>query len=265
MQAVLGCGSGRGLVNSVFLRLGYFSGGLLGLLLFVNSFTAAAGETAPAMIDIPFAAAGSKVLDAGWNELHFPRISKATEYRLVADGSEAVLTAHSQQAASALLHAVDIDPVAFPRLQWRWRAQQLPAGGDISRRQGDDYAARIYITFAEDPAELSWTERLAYEAAGLLYGAYPPLRAINYVWATQAPVGTMTASVFQPRAMMFVIDSGSQYLGQWRQTERNIVADYRAAFGRLPPHISAVVVMSDSDNTASTASADFSRIRFLPR
>ncbi len=238
---------------------------LAGLLSLLGSWPVIAGEATPVVIDIPFAPPGAQQLDSGWSEVRFPRIPQATVYRLGQEAGETILSAQSQQAASALLYAVDIDPQAFPRLQWRWRARQLPDGGDIRRRQGDDYAARIYVTFAEDPGELSWTERLAYEAAGLFYGAYPPLRAINYVWATQAPVGTMRANAYQPRAMMFVVDSGPGHLGQWRLAERDIVADYRAAFGRLPPRINGVAVMSDSDDTASRVSADFAGIRFLAR
>lgn len=36
---------------------------------------------------------------------------------------------------------------------------------------------------------------------------------------------------------------------------RNIVDDYRRAFGEDPPHVGAIAIMTDTDNTGETATA----------
>ena len=44
-------------------------------------------------------------------------------------------------------------------------------------------------------------------------------------------------------------------MGQWVTAERDIVADYRRAFGTEPPPIVGIAIMSDSDNTGESARA----------
>jgi hypothetical protein len=69
---------------------------------------------------------------------------------------------------------VTLDPQPWPILQWRWKADRLVAKADPARREGDDYPARIYVSFAYDPQRVSWLERAWYAAAKLFYGEYPP-------------------------------------------------------------------------------------------
>lgn len=49
--------------------------------------------------------------------------------------------------------------------------------------------------------------------------------------------------------MMIAVNSGEEELGQWVTIERDIVADYREAFGDNPPPLVGVAIMSDADNT----------------
>jgi hypothetical protein len=72
----------------------------------------------------------------------------------------------------------------------------------------------------------------------LLYGEYLPLAAINYIWESKAPVGTMVPNPYTDRVMMFVVESGSAKLNQWVDEERNVYEDYKKAFGEEPPMIS---------------------------
>ncbi len=203
-------------------------------------------------------------LAPGWRPVEFPRVSERTVYRL-AGGAEKGrwIEARSERAASALYHRLDLDPRRWPRLRWRWRVRRLPDGADIRLRSGDDYAARVYLTFAEDPSGLGWIERLQYESARLLYGEYPPLRAINYVWASRAPVGTRVPNAYTERAMMFVVDSGDARIGRWTVHERDLLDDYRRAFAAEPPRITGIAIMTDSDDTASSAAADYADLMFL--
>ena len=55
--------------------------------------------------------------------------------------------------------------------------------------------------------------------------------------------------------MMIAVTSGDEEAGQWVTVERDIVADYKAAFGEAPPEIMGIGIMSDSDNTGESATA----------
>jgi hypothetical protein len=50
--------------------------------------------------------------------------------------------------------------------------------------------------------------------------------------------------------------------GDGPPAERNIVEDYRKAFGEEPPMISGVAIMTDTDNTGESVTAYYGDIRF---
>src|SRR5712692_3944362 len=52
--------------------------------------------------------------------------------------------------------------------------------------------------------------------------------------------------------------------GEWREFRRNVLEDYRLAFGQEPWDIVAVGVMTDASNTREKASAQYGDISFRP-
>lgn len=198
-----------------------------------------------------------------WKPLTFRKIDRYTEYKLVEDAGVVVLQASSDAAASGLMHEIAIDPARYPIVEWRWKVANVLDRGDAARKAGDDYPARLYITFAYDAAEVGLLERAKYRAAKLFYGATPPAAAVNYLWASKAAVGAQLANAYTARVQMFVLRNGADGVGEWRSESRNIYDDYRAAFGdSMPPMISGVAVMTDTDNTGESARAWFGDIVF---
>jgi hypothetical protein len=161
-----------------------------------------------------------------------------------------------------LIRKIKIDPKEYPIVQWRWKVSNLLQKGDVTRKEGDDYPARIYIAFEYDPKKLEFFEKTKYQAARLLYGEYPPLGAINYIWESRAPKGTVVPNPFTDRVKMIVVESGGSMLNQWVSEERNIFEDYKKAFGDEPPAISGVAIMTDADNTGESAIAYYGDIVF---
>ena len=141
--------------------------------------------------------------------------------------------------------------------------ENLLAKGDVHRKEGDDYPARIYIAFEYDANRLSFLERAEDEAIKLLYGQYPPLGAINYIWESKAPLGTGPfPNSFTNRIKMIIVGSGAEKLNQWVSEERNVYEDYLKAFGEEPLMISGVAIMTDTDNTGESAIAYYGDIQF---
>jgi len=197
-----------------------------------------------------------------WQPLTFNRIERHTEYSLVEEQGTVVVKAVSEQSASGLTRALSIDPAIYPVIQWRWKVNNVLDGGDVTRKDGDDYPARIYISFAFDPERAGYLERLQYEAARLVFGPDVPYRAISYIWGSNSPVGTVVENPHTGRAMMFVVESGSEKLQQWVSESRNVYADYKTAFGEEPAMISGVAIMTDTDNTRESAVAWYGDIVF---
>jgi hypothetical protein len=198
-----------------------------------------------------------------WQPLTFKNIDKLTGYSLHKDNGQTVIRAESNASASGLIRKIAIDPLKYPWITWRWKISNVFEKGDVSQKKGDDYPARIYITFEYNPDKLSFFEKTKYKAARLLYGEYPPHAAINYIWESKAPRETMVPNPYTDRVKMIVVESGDEYAGVWREEQRNIYEDYKKAFGEEPPMISGVAIMTDSDNTGESAVAYYGDILFL--
>jgi hypothetical protein len=202
------------------------------------------------------------LLPSGWKSLTFKKIKKHTIYTLVLDNDMVVIKAVAEASASGLTREIKINPKEYPFVQWRWKASNILKKGDVNKKEGDDYPARIYITFEYDPSKLSFFEKMKYETVRLFYGQYPPLSAINYIWESKAPVGTIVPNPYTDRVKMIVVESGEAKLNQWVNEEKNIYEDYQKAFGEEPPIISGIAIMTDTDNTAESATTYYGDIVF---
>ncbi len=197
----------------------------------------------------------SGTMPEGWKPLVFKDIDTPSQYRhLVVDGL-GIIEARSENGASGLTRELNIDPNQFSVITWQWKVSGVLQKGDVSKKSGDDYPARIYITFAYDPDKVGFWEKVKFNAIKLIYGEYPPINAINYIWANKAKVGLMVPNPYTDRVKMFVVESGPGRAGQWIDEKRNIVDDYRLAFNEDPPEISGIAIMTDTDNTGETVTA----------
>jgi hypothetical protein len=203
---------------------------------------------------------GTNHLPEGWRPLTFPKISRHTEYRLVREGERPLIRAESRQSASGAYLPLDLDPKIYSVLSWCWKVDRVLSKGDETTKAGDDYAARIYVTFKFDPAHATFWEKTKYKTIKLLYGEYPPKGAINYVWAGRSPVGKSFPNPYTDRARMIVVESGEEKGGEWACERRNLYEDYKSSFGEPPPALSGVAVMTDTDDTGEEAGADYSDI-----
>ena len=200
-------------------------------------------------------------LPNGWKPLTFKKIPKQTEYVLVKEGEQVVVKAISEASASGLTKEVAINPKDYPIVRWRWKVEGLLQHSDVSRKDGDDYPARLYITFAYDPDQVSFGRKLKYKAGRALFGDIP-IGALNYIWETKTPVGTIIENAYTDFAQMIVVESGLSRVGMWVEEERNIYEDYKKAFGEEPALINGVAIMSDTDNTKERAVAFYGDIEF---
>lgn len=234
----------------------------LGLLSLTHS-TAVIAESPDQIIvgNFSLATAGGP-FPQGWKPLIFEKITEHTQYDLVKDEQQVVVKAISRQSSSGLTREITIDPKKYPVIEWRWKVENILQKGDVAQKSGDDYPARLYITFQYDSSQVGFFEKAKFETIRLIYGQYPPIGAINYIWESKSPIGTMVPNPFTDRVYMFVTQSGSAKLNQWVTEERNIYEDYKNAFGEDPPNISGIAIMTDTDNTKETAVAYFGDIVF---
>ncbi len=200
---------------------------------------------------------------------------RQTEFALVRDAGRTALRARANASTAGLIRRLRLDPNAYPMLQWDWKVSNLPERGDIATRAGDDFAARLYVTFDVPLEQFNPLQRVFLALARSLWGDALPLAALCYVWDRRAPADTIAPNAYTDRVRMVVAESGTARLGRWLRMQRNVADDYRRAFAgddhelaqRPVPPVNGVVVSSDTDNTGERAEAFFGDVVFraLPR
>jgi len=196
-----------------------------------------------------------------WESLSF-RGKKDTEYRLHEIDDDVVIKAESEQSASGLIRRLDLDPKEYPVLRWSWRAENILEKGDVTEKSGDDYPARIYVTFDYDISNLGWWDRTRLRIIRTFYGEVPT-RAINYIWESKAEVSTIVPNPYSDLVMMIVVESGEENVGTWVHHERNVYEDYKEIYGKEPPNINGIAIMTDTDDTKESAVAYYGDIKFI--
>jgi hypothetical protein len=177
-----------------------------------------------------------------------------------------VLNAESDCSASGLLLPLrDVALEQTPRLRWRWRVEQGLAPADERSRAGDDFAARVYVTFVFEPERADLLERARRRLSAALYGEGVPGSSLTYVWASREPRGSQWPNPFAASARMIVAASGAPPPSGWIDVEVDLLSDYALAFGRAAPAPLFLALMTDSDNRCLHARASYADFRLAPR
>ncbi len=203
---------------------------------------------------------------AGWEPWILHPAKKRTRYARGTVGDEAVIRAHADSAASGLARPLALDPLSAPVIEWRWRVDSLIKGADNTDRYAEDSPVRIVLAFDGDKRSLPMRDQLFFEQARFLSGGREmPYATLMYIWENRQPVNTVLQNPHTTRVRKIVVASGDSGVGTWQQYRRNIVDDYRQAFGQDPGQLIGVAILTDTDNTKEKVSSQYGKIRLLPR
>jgi len=136
---------------------------VLSLLLAINTLAEA---ESPVVLEVGkfSAAAEGPGLPDGWKPLTFKKIERHTTYTLVKDEEAIVIKALSEASSSGLTKEIKINPKEYPIVEWRWKVSNIYKNGDVTRKEGDDYPARLYITFEYEAGKVGFFKKAQYEA-----------------------------------------------------------------------------------------------------
>nr|WP_320012943.1 DUF3047 domain-containing protein [uncultured Desulfobulbus sp.] len=196
-----------------------------------------------------------------WAPLYFPNIDRYSTYTVGPCGDTTCLRMASDNSASGLVLKESFNVYQYPLITWRWKVSNIYKKGDASKKEGDDYPARLYILFAYDEEAASFGKQLKYNMAKLIYGQYPPDSSISYIWANKPTTLPFIFNAYTDQARMIAVSSGKDKVNTWQEYSVNIVEDYMTAFGKKPPATASLAVMCDSDNTHESAQAVIEYIR----
>lgn len=179
--------------------------------------------------------------DERWQEVRLDqRVNRSTAVR---DDGRPVLRVESDASASALSYALDLMPETVGTVSWSWKVSSaLHHGRSEREKAGDDFAARVFVVFDDEPFSR---------------GA----RAICYVWAGAEPVGATFRNPYISQVATIVLRSGDDRADAWTPERRDVLADYVAAFGQRPERVTGIAVMVDTDDTGSRSTAWFGEVQ----
>ena len=198
-----------------------------------------------------------------WKIERIDRRIPPTEYAIREWDGVAAVEARANKSMALLGRPLEVDLKKTPILCWQWRIDAPVAGADMTKKSGDDYAARVYLNFDVPPDQLDFGTRTKLALGRTLYGDHLPDAALNYIWDNRHPVGALQNNVYTDRARMLVLRSGAAEAGRWVHERRNVLEDFQRAFGDLNGQLKSIALASDTDNTGEAAHAGFADFRFV--
>lgn len=180
----------------------------------------------------------------GWEQKSFVG---NTDYQLVAEGDQTVLVATASSTASGLGKKIRVDLIKTPFINWSWKIDNRLDGLDETTKNGDDYAARLYVV--KSGGAFIWKTK-----------------ALNYVWSSNQSKEVIWPNAYKPKnAIMLSVRGSEDQPGQWVTEKRNVRDDLKKAFGKDIDSIDAVAIMTDTDNSGLTVSAAYGEIYFTEK
>lgn len=179
------------------------------------------------------------------------------------DGRDA-LAVTAVSSASMLRRKVRIEAGELGSVRFSWKVPELIAEADMATREADDSPVRVILAFEGDRRGFSPKNAMLSELALAITGEEMPYATLMYTWCNKREPGTVISSPRTDRIRKIVVESGSRKLNQWLDYERDIRADYERAFGEAPGALVGIAIMTDSDNTRSTAKAWYGPVQITP-
>lgn len=174
----------------------------------------------------------------------------ATEYKGIVLDGVAAIRATGRKSESGLYRDFRYRIAEHPWIEWTWRVNRLQRTADISVKEGEDYAAALFLIFGR-PSMLN-----------------RDVPTLAYVWTSaRFPEGSIVDSPYHPGTTRnIVVRSGEKQLSQWLRERRNVVNDFRRAFGREPPEtLEVIALFTDNDQTGEPVETYYGTVRALPR
>lgn len=206
---------------------------------------------------------GVGALPAPWQIVMPNKKAPPTHYQLRQWDGVVAIEATAKGGIALLARPLNIDLQSTPVLCWRWRVDAPLIHADLSKKSGDDFAARVYVAFSLPDRALSLGQRLKLGLARQLFGAQVPDAAINYVWDNRHPIGFEAPNSYTDQAHMRVLESGAARAGRWIEERRDVFADAHRLFGTDQIEAEQLAIASDTDNTGEYAHAGFADFHFV--
>jgi len=129
-----------------------------------------------------------------------------------------------------------------PVLAWSWRPREFPRGADERESNTNDSALAVYMAVPHSK----------------IRGP----KAVKYIWSEKVPVGTRLSSNSGLTQVRVLRSGPPKSRDAWVEERVNVRDEWKAAFKESDtPKPGGIAVLTDGDDTKSTAAGDYANFR----
>jgi hypothetical protein len=164
-------------------------------------------------------------------------------YTVQEEGGKRFLRAVSRGLGiQAARETPDWNLATHPVLAWSWRPREFPTGADERESSLNDSALAVYMAVP--------------------YSKVRGPKTVKYIWSEKVPVGTHLTSN-RGLTQVRVLKSGAPpSKDAWTEEKVNVLAEWKTAFKESEtPKVGGIAVLTDSDDTKSSAAGDYAAFR----
>jgi DUF3047 family protein len=136
----------------------------------------------------------------------------------------------------------DWNLATHPVLVWSWRPREFPHGADERTSSTNDSALAVYVAVP--------------------YSRIRGPKAMKYIWSEKVPVGTRLTSNSGLTQVRVLRSGAPSSPSEWVEERVNALRDWRVAFKSTEtPKVGGIAVLTDADDTRSSAAGDYRSFR----
>jgi hypothetical protein len=141
---------------------------------------------------------------------------------------------------AALEHEWNLE--THPVLAWRWRPVEFPKGSDERKSETNDSVLAVYMAVP--------------------YSRVRGPKAVKYIWSETVAVGTRLNSNSGLTQVRVLQSGAAGKKGEWTEQRVNVRDDYLKFFEtKETPKPAGIAVLTDADDTKSSATGDYADFR----
>ena len=175
--------------------------------------------------------------------LKVKKVKGETTWTLGSNVNGNFIKAEAEGKGSGLGKEVKIDLLKTPFINITWKVEKDLSGIVENTKSGHDYAARVFVIKKTGSTFLS-------------------NRAINYVFSSNSDVGENWPSPYTKKSIDYVLSTTKDNLNTWVTVKANVKEDFKRLLRIDVSDITAVAIMTDTDNSKLKAISYYQNIYF---
>jgi hypothetical protein len=181
--------------------------------------------------------------DEEFKTLKVKKVKGKTTWTLDVNEKGNFIKAEAEGKGSGLGKEIKLDLLKTPFINITWKVEKDLPGIDEKSKKGHDYAARVFVIKKTGTTMLS-------------------NRAINYVFSSNNNVNENWYSPYTKKSLDYVLSTTKENLNMWVTVKANVKEHFKKFHDLDVVDLTAVAIMTDTDNSKLKAVSYYQNIFF---